>query len=291
MRGRYGAPPEEVGVDTPSLQWIPLPEGAAVPLLAFGPDEGPPVLVLPGLSDGCAPLSDGNIRAQVQPPPRPLRRHRVLLMSYRHPLPRDPGTEELAADAAAVIERVVGGPVSVTGHSMGGMVAQHLAASRPDLVERLVLSATTAAAGDALVARLERWERLLVAGRHRDFVRDAVSVSYTGAELRTRRFLARLGSAPDLAAHVARHLALSSACRTHDARHRIGDVAAPTLVLAGTEDPLMPLPAVRRLAEALPDARLVELAGLAHGLPEQGRRRYVRELAGFLPDRAGEVAS
>lgn len=276
-------------MDTPGLQWVPLDGGAGVPLLTFGPEAGPPVLVLPGLSDGCAPLSDDAIRAEVPPPPRALRHHRVLMMSYRHPLPSRPRTEDLAADAAAVIDRVVGGPVGVTGHSMGGMVAQHLAASRPELVGRLVMSATTAVADDALTDRLERWERLLEEGRHREFVRDAVSVSYTGAELRIRRLLARFGSAPDLSVHVHRHLALSGACRGHDARDRLGDVVAPTLVLAGTEDPLMPLPAVRRLADGLRDARLVELDGLAHGLPEQGRRRYVRELAGFLGGRSNEV--
>lgn len=278
-------------MDAPMLQWVPLTEGAAVPLLAFGPAEGSPVLVLPGLSDGCAPLSDDDIREQVSPPPRPLRHHRVLLMSYRHPLPARPATEDLAADAAAVIEQIVGGPTSVTGHSMGGMVAQHLAASRPDLVERVVMSATTAAADDVLAAHLERWDRLLIEGRHGAFVRDAVSVSYTGAELRIRRLLARVGSAPDLTANVPRHLALSSACRAHDARDRLQDISAPTLVLAGTEDPLMRLSAVRRLAEGLPEARLVELDGLGHGLPEQGRRRYVRELARFLDGPPDEVAA
>lgn len=278
-------------MDAPRLEWVSLTEGVAVPLLAFGPPEGSPVVVLPGLSDGCAPLSDDGIRAQVSPPPRPLRHHRVLLMSYRHPLPSGPSTEDLAEDAAAVIEQVVGGPVSVTGHSMGGMVAQHLAASRPELVARLVMSATVATADDALSDQLERWERLLVEGRHRAFVRDAVAVSYTGPELRIRRLLARVAPAPDLSPHVRRHLALSAACRAHDARDRLQDITAPTLVLAGTEDPLMRLTAVRRLAAALPEARLVELDGLAHGLPEQGRRRYVRELARFLDGPTDEVAA
>lgn len=278
-------------MDAPKLQWVPLTQGAGVPVLAFGPPDGPPVVVLPGLSDGCAPLSDDRIRTQVSPPPRALRHHRVLLMSYRHPFPSGPSTEGLAADAATVIEQVVGGPVSITGHSMGGMVAQHLAASRPGLVARLVMSATVAAADDVLGDQLERWERLLVEGRHRAFVRDAVSVSYTGAELRIRRLLARVSPVPDLSAHVGRHLALSAACSAHDARDRLQDIAAPTLVLAGTEDPLMRLTAVRQLAAAIPDARLVELDGLAHGLPEQGRRRYVHELAHFLDGPADGAAA
>ena len=46
-------------------------------------------------------------------------------------------------------QSVVGQPVLVTAHSMGGMVAQWLAVRRPDLVRRLVLTATLASVGTA----------------------------------------------------------------------------------------------------------------------------------------------
>ena len=264
-------------------RWVSLSGGGAVPTVAFGPPAGPLVLVLPGLSDGCAPLSEDAILADVPAPPRRLRRYRVVLASYRHPLPDVVTTEGLARDMAEVLEGLTGGgPAAVTGHSMGGMVAQHLAEQRPDLVRRLVLSSTVAVADDVVGERLRHWDRLLIEGRHRDFLLDAVAVSYTGVERRRRRLLTRLGSSPDLAPHLDRHLALSAACRSHDARAALPGVTAPTLVLGGVEDPLMRIEAVRALAHLLPSARLVELEGLAHGLPEQGRRRYVRELAAFL---------
>lgn len=279
-------------MDARTLEWVPLDDGAAMPRLAFGPPDGPTVLVLPGLSDGCAPISEIGVRSDVPAPPRPLRHHRVVLVSYRHPMPPEVSTADLARDVAGLLERTTdGGPVAVSGHSMGGMVAQHLAAARPDLVGRLVLSATSAAAGASLGSRLERWDRLLVQGRHREFLRDAVDVSYTGAELRARRLLVRFTSPPELGPHVARHLALSAACRSHDARGDLAAVRAPVLVLGGMHDPLVPIDAVRDLADRLPAARLVELDGLAHGIPEQGRRRYVRELARFLGEADRQRAS
>lgn len=281
--GGYGAPLEEVDVEARTLRWLRLPDGAALPSVSFGPADGPPVLVLPGLSDGCAPLSDDAVLADVPAPPRALDRYHVTLVSYRHPLPSEVTTEELADDIVELLEHGPGGrPVVLSGHSMGGMVAQHVAARRPELVERMVLSSTMGAADDVFADRLERWEQLLTEGRHREFLRGAVDVSYTGLERRRRRLLVRLGAPPDLDACVDRHLALSLACRRHDARGRLASIDVPTLVLAGTEDPLVRIDAVRDLAEALPRARLVELTGLAHGLPEQGRRRYVRELAAFL---------
>jgi esterase len=62
-----------------------------------------------------------------------LRNHGESPWDGRHDYPA------LAADVAAVIERRVGGPAAVLGHSMGGKAAMVLALDRPDLVERLVV--------------------------------------------------------------------------------------------------------------------------------------------------------
>lgn len=62
-----------------------------------------------------------------------LRNHGESPWDARHDYPA------LAADVAAVIERRVGGPAAVLGHSMGGKAAMALALVRPELVERLVV--------------------------------------------------------------------------------------------------------------------------------------------------------
>lgn len=56
----------------------------------------------------------------------------------------------LADDAAAVLDDLGGGPAAVVGASMGGFVAQRLAQRRPDLVDALVLVATTSGGPDAV---------------------------------------------------------------------------------------------------------------------------------------------
>lgn len=62
-----------------------------------------------------------------------LRNHGESPWDDRHEYPA------MAADVASFIDRQVGGPVTLIGHSMGGKVAMLLALTRPDLVERLLV--------------------------------------------------------------------------------------------------------------------------------------------------------
>lgn len=274
----------------PTPRSFALPDGGRLTWVELGDPDGAPLLLVPGLSDGLAPLWDQRALAALPPPPRELRHHRVLMVSHRDPAPAGVTTAELAGDLAAFLEAEVGAPATVSGHSMGAMVATHLAARRPELVTRLVLSAGVPSADDHLVGVLDDWDELVRAGRWRAFYREAIRNSFTGGDRRRRLVFLRLGSAPALDEHVDRHLALSQACRTHDATDVLDGIQAPTLVLAGGADPLTRAERAEELAAAIPDARLLVLPGLAHGFPEQAGKRYVRLVAGFLDDAGREAA-
>ena len=272
------------------LEWFDLPAGGRLPFVRLGGVTGPTMVVLPGLSDGLLPLSDDRARDALRPfPSLPFQ---IRLVSYRHPLDGAVSTQALAADVIAFVEGHVGTPVAVTGHSMGGLVAQHLASARPDLVTHLVMTATLAAPVTAFTRRIERWDDLVAGGHWRDFYRDAVSASYTGSELLKRRIALRVLGAkpvPDLA---GRHHHLAQACLAHDARDDLADITSPTLVMAGERDPVVPPAASRALAEGIPDGRFVVLDHAAHGFPEQYPHRTYREVARFLdldPDLARRV--
>jgi pimeloyl-ACP methyl ester carboxylesterase len=269
-----------------TLRWVEVPSGR-VGLVELGSADGPAVVVVPGLTDGLAPLSEPSALRSLPRPPPALRDRRVLAVTLRHPVEAGATTRDLAGDVATLIDAVVGAPVVVAGHSMGSMVAQHLAADRPDLVRGLVLSATAARADERLRARLERWEEQLTGGDVRGFLRDALDASLTGTARWRQRLVSRVLPPPDVAHLVDRHVALSWACRHHDARDRLERIAVPALVLAGDRDPLVPPDRGREVADRLGDAELVVLPGLAHGFPEQGRAAYVRALVAFLDGRGG----
>lgn len=279
------------------MVWHPLtgrsgPDAPMVPVLHLGAPDGPPVVLVPGLTDGLHPVSRRAARRLYEHLPVPMDRCRGLVASYREPLTAPVTTAGLAADLAEVVAARVDAPVVVIAHSMGTMVAQHLAAARPDLIAGLVLSAPLVVADAAVREILGRWATLVRAGRWEDLADDALACSYTGDELLRRREVARAlpPEIPDEAL-AERHLLLSDACLTHDASAVLASIVAPTLILGGDADPIARPEQAQRLADALPAARLHLLPGLAHGFPEEASGAFTSFVTAFFGEVAGRDAA
>jgi pimeloyl-ACP methyl ester carboxylesterase len=256
-----------------------------VPYLEIGDRHGPPVVLLPGLSDGLAPITLPAARGSYGRVPLPLESIRGIVVSHRSPISAPATTRELARDLAAVLEVVLDGPAVLVAHSMGGMVAQHLAADRPELVSGLVLTASSAHPDRRVRAVLARWDALLSSHRFGAFARDAVATSFTGETRRERELLLELDPPPPPPVElIPRHLALSQACATHDARDRLAAIGHPALVVAGVEDMVIPVSQSQALADRLVGARFVPLDGLGHGFPEQDRQRYMDQVVPFVAE-------
>jgi pimeloyl-ACP methyl ester carboxylesterase len=266
-----------------ALDWYDLGD-VRVPSLSLGARDGRPVLLLPGLTDGLAPITDPRAQEQLADPPLDLLdRHRVHVVSHRFPATAPLTTEVLALDAARLLERLTDRPAIVVGHSMGAMVAQHLAADRPELVDRLVMSCTVGRADDGFREVLARWEVLVRARRWREFFAEAIDRSYTGSDRLRRRVAQRVLAVDPPGDDLRdRHLVLSGACAAHDAIDRLGAVTAPTLVLAGARDEVTGPHHAEELGAALPSATVEVWDGYGHGLPEQARDRFGRRVRRFL---------
>lgn len=201
---------------------------------------------------------------------------------------RDFTVEDLAADAAAVIETMLLAPAHVVGLSMGGSAAIVLAATRPDLVDRLVLADTTACYGPD---RVEKWaERSRTAAsvpreKQLEFQVDRwFAEGFRSAHPDEVERVAKIFAATDSQAHAAACRALGGL----DATAILARITAPTLVLAGEEDYATPPAMARTLAEGVPGAELRILPATRH-LSLIERPDLWPDLAGHLAG-AGETA-
>jgi pimeloyl-ACP methyl ester carboxylesterase len=174
----------------------------------------------------------------------------------------------MAADAVSVLDAAGIARAHVYGISMGGMIAQEVALRHPERVDSLVLGATSA--GGAAATPPDR-ETLAFLGR-RATVPDEegrwASVPYVYSERTRSSGGVRIGEdfarRRDYRFDPLGYGAQLAAAAAHDAVARLGDIAAPTLVVHGAEDRMVPPANGRALAARIAGSRLLELDGAAH---------------------------
>ena len=210
--------------------------------------------------------------------------------------------EDMTDDAVAVLDAIGWDSAHLFGHSMGGQVAQRTALRHPRRVRSLTSSASLPSdvaglsAGRyvhlGLVARLARLR--FPEGRDGDLAlavavtRALASPAYPFDEQGVRAMAARdqVSGVRDTAAQSRQ-----AGAKWHGGR--LSELRVPTLVLHGSDDPLLRPAAARRTAQAISGARLVIVPGVGHYLPAEvypqvaGEVRALAERAATAPSQTG----
>src|SRR4051794_23412783 len=272
-------------------RFLTLVTGSAGTLHWESAGSGEPVLMIMGLG-----LSGG---AWWRTVPVLSRRLRVITYDNRG-VGRSPSlvhsytTEAMADDAVSVLDAAGLERAHVYGISLGGMVAQHLALRHPDRVRSLVLGATHA--GGPHTARPDRdvvaFLRHRLAMRHEEGAWASVPFNYS--ERVRDEHPERI--AEDIAQRLSHPFPLQAyraqmwAGTLHDCYDRLDRITAPTLVVHGREDRMVPVENARLIAERIPKARLVELERTGHLYPTEEPAIDAR-IAEFMLDHTLEVKS
>lgn len=197
--------------------------------------------------------------------------------------------EQLADDAAALLDALhVPGPAVVCGISMGGYVAQHLAARHPERVAALVLVDTKLDA-DSPEARAGRADLAAKVGRLGlgiladamvpRLLADSAEARADPARVEVEAVLRRSILAQPVATVQA---ALAALAARPDMTAAMAAFRGPVLLVAGAEDAITP-PACLEAAEAIiPDARLLIVPAAGHMTPLERPEIFNRGLVEFL---------
>jgi pimeloyl-ACP methyl ester carboxylesterase len=193
---------------------------------------------------------------------------------------------DMADDAAGLLRELELAPAHVVGASLGGMVAQTLAARHPDTVRTLTSIMSTTGHRLKGLPKLGAFRYLLKAApRDRDgFIDHSVlvmrAIGSPAFDFDEDRIRERAGSAYDRGVDPAgpgRQLAavMKSGNRTRE----LGTIKAPTLVIHGDKDRLVNHSGGRATAKAIPGAKLLTIAGMGHDLPRGAWPRVVDAIA------------
>lgn len=256
-------------------------DGVEIYYETWGRRDGEALLLIPGLGSdlriwACQRLVFG-------------RRYRCIAVdnrgSGRSGKPAGPySLDQMADDALAVLDAEGVGRAHLLGYSMGTFIAQTLALANPERVRSLVLAGTA--------ARHYEWRRELLASWSEVATSQGVhvmarrAVPYLLGPRNARVFglwinllwpLLLSQPAHAFAAQVEAILAFPE-----DRRHRLGELTAPALVLAGLDDRLTPPQDGAELASFLPAGRFATVSGAGHGMVLEQAPDFNGAVLGFL---------
>jgi pimeloyl-ACP methyl ester carboxylesterase len=245
----------------------------------FGDSADPPILLVMGIGASMLWWEDGFCRMLADGGRFVLRYdHRDTGRSVTYELGRPGYTgTDLVADAAGGLDAYEIGAAHIVGVSAGAAFAQLLALDHPHRVRSLVLISTSPAVSGArpLPSPTEAFGRFVSTARvdwsDRESVIDHL-VDYSRVLAGGRRPFDELAVRDLVRRDVerARHFA---AMHNHDAipdddrEHRpLSAIAAPTLVIHGSADPMFPIEHGEALADEITGARLLRLEDAGHGV-------------------------
>lgn len=277
----------------------------------LGPRTGRPLLIIQGLGDQMIKWSDGFHQALVErgffvirfdnrdaglsthlsdAPVPDLGRAMLELATGRAPsIPYR--LEDMAADAAAVLDAVGVPQAHIMGISMGGMIAQLFAINFGSRV--LSLTSIMSSTGNRALPPAKPEAMAALTSPAPDPSDEA---AYLAHAVQAARAIGSPGYPEDenvlranLTAAVRRSYDPAGFARqvaaivmASDRRERLGGIKAPTLIIHGAADPLVPIAAGEDTAMAIPGSTLLAIEGMGHNLPRALYERVANAISEFV---------
>ncbi|MBU0935991.1 MAG: alpha/beta hydrolase [Spirochaetes bacterium] len=205
--------------------------------------------------------------------------------------PRHCTLKAMAEDYADLIREEFHSPLDIIGVSTGGSIAQYFAADHPELLRRLVIHSSAHSLGEAGKRLQLELARLAASGEGKAAFQAMMRFILPKSgiwSLLNPMLTAMLGGllAPNQKADLSDLITTIEAEDQHAFLDRLHEIKAPTLVIAGSEDPFYSPELFRETAAGIPDARLVLYPKMRH--PATGRR-FSQEVMEFLAGKPSTI--
>lgn len=192
----------------------------------------------------------------------------------------------IADDVAELLDHLGIDAAHVLGISFGGFVAQQFALAYPDRLKRLVLASTSfggpnhVAPSMEVLAAFASVEGLNTSERIRQFLTTAFTPDFAAANAAAVDRFCRLREENEVPSEV--YLQQLQGAMTFNTEEKLSAISAPTLVITGDGDTVVPPQNSRNLATKVPNARLEIISGSGHMAFVEKAPEFNRVVKAFL---------
>jgi pimeloyl-ACP methyl ester carboxylesterase len=193
----------------------------------------------------------------------------------------------LASDAVGLLKALGIEKAHVAGLSMGGFIAQEIALTYPDVVNRLILVATGMGGPRSMDLGKPFWEKAVaaIAGKPpREVYRiDLTLMTAPGfvekhPDILDQAVALRMKNPQPLFAFMRQF----AACGVFDSNSRVQNISQPTLIILGKDDPIFPIPLAVDFRQKLPDAKMIIYENCGHAILLEKADSLSRDIREFL---------
>ena len=254
-------------------------QGGQMEYIRFG-TGGRVLVMLPGLGDSLRSMK-GTALPMAMMYRKFAKDFTVYVFSRKTPLRQDYTTQDMANDQAEAMTLLGIEKADVFGVSMGGMIAQYLAADYPEKVNKLILAVTSAKPNPVLTESIEEWKSCAKQGNHTAFMESNLRRIYSESYCRKNGWMVPILGKLTKPKSYERFFIQAEACLNHDAYEDLPCIQAPTLVVGGEKDLALGADASREIAAQIPNAVLHMYPQWGHGLYEEAKD-FNEMIYGFL---------
>src|SRR3954469_22626733 len=201
---------------------------------------------------------------------------------------------DMARDALALADHLELDSFHLLGVSMGGMIAQEVAAQAPERVRRLTLAVTIPAGGAWARRMAQVWAARVAQISHEQHVDELMLLNHSEGFYEHPDMVEFIRTAmlnnphPQPPEAFARQL---TACSRHDMRDRLGSLTMPVHVIGGEVARPLPVWNARDLAELIPGSKLTILPAAPHGLSIERADEFNAGVLDFIREAAATPAA
>lgn len=227
------------------------------------------LLIIPGLGESFIPFKYAKI---------PLsfiyrkyaKKYKVYVFNRRNKLPDNFTVQEMAEDYVKCMNILGIEKTNILGISLGGMIAQEIAISKNNLVNKLILVVTIPKSNQIIKDNIDKWLDLAVNKKYLNIMIDTCNKSYRGLSLVKNRLKYSIMSIfkPN---RFDRFIIEAKACITHNSIDRLKSIKNETLIIGAEKDKILDVEGSLKLHELLTNSKLYIYKKYSHGVYEEAK--------------------